>query len=410
MKKLRKRVFVTAGYNTISFGSGRKEFHPKKPMPKIEDYLKETAEGTLKQLPNPEFDEGVIGNFMAGRFIKQAHLAAFLPFMVPNLKGKPCIRVEGACASGGLSLATGIRSILTGLADSVFVTGFEIQNSMKAVYGADVLAAASYFNGERKDGHAFFFPEKFSARAGAYYKKYDAKLARQGMAKWYELAITNARKNPKAQEYHNSIENPYEAGMTAPNPKTFCEHINFFDCSKVSDGAASLIVTSELGLEKIGVKKEDAIEVVGFALVEGDITETPSDLSFLENTALATHSALARAGVGRSDIGILELHDCFSISGIIALEAAKFTTRGNGARFVLDGETSIEGSIPTNLSGGLCGYGHPVGATGVRQAVDILEQLTGRAPNQAKVNKDFGMMVNMGGNDKTLVSVIFKRN
>src|SRR5690606_30012903 len=110
MRTLRKKVFFAAGHSTVFFGSGRPEFRPGKPMPSFETYLRESALGTLDQIPNPEFDEGVIANFMAGRFLKQGNLPGFLPFVVPGLKGKPCMRVEGACGSGGLALAAAAKS------------------------------------------------------------------------------------------------------------------------------------------------------------------------------------------------------------------------------------------------------------------------------------------------------------
>ena len=107
MKKLRRKVYMTAGYNTISLGTGRKEFHPKKPRPGIEHYIKEAGQATLKLIGGAQnVDEGVIGNFMAARFNRQAHLNAYLPEAHKGLLHKPCTRVEGACGSGGLAVAT----------------------------------------------------------------------------------------------------------------------------------------------------------------------------------------------------------------------------------------------------------------------------------------------------------------
>lgn len=410
-RKLRKKVYFAAGFNTTYFGSGRPEFHPKKPMPTFETYLTGAAQGTLAQIPQPGFDEGVVANFMAGRFLKQGNLPGFLPMAVPDLKGKPCTRVEGACGSGGLALVAAIKSILSDMADTVFVAGFEVQNTLKAVYGADVLAAAGYFNGHRKDGHAFFFPGTFSERAGAYGERYGAEQARKGMAKWYELSILNARKNPKAQEHHNAAPNPFALGMTQPDGRKFVPHLNLFDCSKVTDGASSLVVASEEGLRRLGLRKGQCVELAGFHGSEGDITLKPADLTVLENTGNAAQVALEMAGVGKADIGALELHDCFSITGLLALESIGFAGAGKAASYVLDGHADPDGSHPTNLSGGLCGFGHPVGATGVRQMVDLLDQLTGKAPNPAAAlaGKDHGMMVSMGGNDKTVTSLIVRR-
>lgn len=409
MRKLRKKIYFGAGSNTVYMGTGRKEFNPRQPMPTFETYLREAAQGTLAQIPNPVFDEGVVANFMAGRFLKQGNLPGFLPMAVPHLRGKPCVRVEGACGSGGLALAAAVKSILADMADSVFVAGFEVQNTLKAVYVADVLAGAGYFNGERKRGHAYFFPGTFSERAGAYGERFGREAARRGMAKWYEQAILNARKNPKAQEFHNTTTDLLQLGMTPPDGRKFVSHLNLYDCSKVSDGASSLVVAGEAGLQMLGLDKKDMVELAGFGGSEGDITEKPADATVLENTGTAAHKALGMAGADRRDIGVLELHDCFSITGLLALESIGFAEPGQAGRFVLDGGTDAAGPLPTNLSGGLGGFGHPVGATGVRQMVDLLEQLTGRAPNPSKSGKDHGMMVSMGGNDKTVTAMVVKR-
>lgn len=408
MKKLRKKVYIGAGYTTTFFGSGRKEFDPSKPMPSFETYLAETADGTCAQLKKIDLDEGVIGSFMSARFLKQANLPGFLPFMVPSLQGKPCTGVEGACGTGGRAIATAIRSVLSDLSDSVFVAGFEIQNIMKAVYGADVLAGAGYYSKERKSGHAFFFPGVFSERAGAYYQQFGKDLTREAMAKWYEQSIMNARKNPKAQEYHNTAKDLKSLGLTPPDPQKFVPHLNLYDCSKVSDGASSLVVFSEEGLKRCGVEKKDAVEVVAIGEAEADITQPPSDLTALSTTQIAAKKALEQAGLSIDDIGVLELHDCFSISALLAIEALGFADKGKAAQFILDGHTAIDGRIPINPSGGLGGFGHPTGASGVRQMVDLLHQITGKAANPVKMKKPYGMMISMGGNDKTVTCLIVK--
>ena len=409
MKPLRKKVYAAAGYSTVFFGSGRKEFNPSKPMPGFESYLQDTASGTLQHLSNPQIDEGIIGSFMASKFLNQANLPGFLPFMVKELYGKSCTGVEGACGTGGKALAAGIKSVLSDFSETVFVAGFEVQNCVKAVYGADILAGAAYYNRERKSGEAFFFPGIFSTRAGAYYEKYGKELARQGMAKWYELAILNARKNPKAQEYHNSSPDLFKLGLTPPDATRFVPHLNLYDCSKVSDGAASLLILSKEGLKQNGIKLEDAVEIVAVGEAEDDITKDPADLTFLTTTQLAVKKALEYSGLSLDDIGILEVHDCFTITGLLSLEAIGFAVPGKAPEFVLEGHTTLKGKIPTNLSGGLGGFGHPTGATGVRQLVDLLHQLSGKAENQAVLAKPYGMMVSMGGNDKTVTCIIVKK-
>lgn len=405
MKHFRKKVYAAAGYNTTFMGSGRKEFDPGKPMRPFEEYLAETAAGTCRQLAQKAIDEGIIGSFMSARFIKQANLPGFLPFMVPELTGKPCTGIEGACGTGGRAVGMAIRSVLSDLSDTVFVVGFEMQNTMKAVYGADVLAGAAYYAKERKEGGAYFFPGIFAARAGAYFAKYGEKSTREAMAKWYEQSILNARKNPKAQEYHNTAKDLLALGMTPPDPQRFVPYLNLYDCSKVSDGASSLIIASEEGLKACGISKAEAVEIIGLGEAEADITQAPADPTRLANTAQAVSKALSQAALTRTDISILELHDCFSITALLALEAIGYAEQGKAARYILEGHAS-----QVNLSGGLSGFGHPTGASGVRQLVDLLHQSTGKAANQTNMKTPFGMMISMGGNDKTVTCLITSKD
>ncbi|MEW6684602.1 MAG: 3-ketoacyl-CoA thiolase [Candidatus Edwardsbacteria bacterium] len=414
MIKLRKPIYVTAGYNTVSFGSGRKEFSPKAERPGIEHYILEAGKGTIVQINSAEnIDEGVIGNFVAERFVRQGNLGGFFPMVDKAFLYKPCTRVEGACDSGGLALVVSIKTILADLADVVLCIGVEVQNTVKALYGADYLAAAGWYKGERKDGHAYFFPAKFSDRAGACFEKFGKERIREGMTHWYVQAIENARKNPKAQEYHNETKDLFAVGMTPPSPKAFCEHINAYDCSKVSDGASAIIFASEEGLKKIGVSKKDAVEVLAYAQCQDDLTVLPPDLTRLTTCERAAKLAYERAGITPKDLGVLEVHDCFTIAGLLAIEAIGLCKYAEGADFVKEGKTRLNGEIPTNTTGGLIGYGHPTGATGVRQAVDILHQLTGKAGDcQVKIDletRPYGMLSSMGGNDKTVVAMVFKR-
>ncbi len=413
MKKLRRKVYMTAGYNTISLGTGRKEFNPKKPRPGIEHYIKEAGQGVLNQIGGPEnVDESVIGNFMAGQFNRQGHLDGFIPMIDKKLSMKPATRVEGACASGGLSLVTGVRQVLAETAEVVLSLGFEVQNPVKAVYGADILAMAGWFQ-KRKEGHAHFFPGQFSDRAGAYYEKYGYERTRKGMARWYANAIENARLDPTAQEYHNTNPDPYATALKMkPNGAVFVDNLTVLDCSKVSDAASGIAICSEEGLKRIGVDKKDAVEVIGFGHAVRDITSDPTDLTELETIKFAAHQALENAGITIDQVGTIETHDCFSIAGILAVEALGLAAKGEGADYVAEGKTSRNGEIPFNTTGGLIGWGHPTGGTGVHQGVTIWQQLTGKA-GDAQLNIDekrpYGLTINMGGDDVTVVSIVFKR-
>jgi len=412
MMKLRRKVYMVAGYNTISMGTGRNEFNPKKTRPGLENYIKEAGQAVLEKIGGAQnVDDCVIGNFMSARFNKQANLEAFFPMIDEKLRYKPGISVEGACASGGLALIAGIKSVLAETAEVVLTIGVEVQNSVKAIYGADILAGAGWFQ-ERKAGHAYFFPGKFSDRAGAYFEKYGRDNARKAFARWYRNAIENARLCPTAQEYHNKIQDLEALAISEPTPAAFVDHLNVYDCSKVSDGASAIAIVSEEGLKRLGISKHDAVEVVGFAHVQDDLTRPPDDLTQLKTTAVAAKMALESAGISIRDLATVETHDCFTVAGIMAAEAIGFAEPGQGPAFVLDGQTSRTGSIPFNTTGGLIGWGHPTGATGVHQAVTIMEQLTGKAGNaQISIpqNRPYGLSVNMGGDDKTLVSVVYRK-
>ena len=412
MKKLRKKVYMVAGYNTISMGTGRKEFNPKADRAGLEEYIKEAGQGTLKQIGGAQnVDESVISNFMAERYNRQGNLAGFIPYIDEGLKFKPATRVEGACGSGGLALASAIKSVLAETADVVLAMGVEVQNTVKAVYGSDILAGAGWFK-ERKAGHTHFFPGKFSDRAGVYYSKYGKEKTRQAMAKWYQNDIENARLDPTAQEFHNSHPEPVQVASVEPNGKFFVDNLTVFDCSKVSDGAAAIAVVSEEGLQRLGIDKKDAVEILGLGQAEYDITSAPADLTSLETSKQAVHKALEMAGITKDDLSTVECHDCFSIAGIMATEAIGFANPGEGPDFVIAGNTSRTGKVPFNTTGGLIGWGHPVGATGVHQAVVIWQQLTGKAGN-AQINIDparpYALSVNMGGDDKTVISIVYKR-
>ena len=412
MKGLRKNVYLAAGYYTVSMGTGRREFHPKKPRPSLEDYVIEAGRGVVAQLPSAELiDECVISNFMASRFCRQANLAGLVPTIDPALELSPVTRVEGACGSGGMALYTAVKSVLAETADIALALGVEVQSTVKAVYGSDYLALAGHYATERKAGHAYFFPAKFSDRCKAYVERYGRPRTREAMAHWYAQSIENARRCPKAQEHHNETRDLVAAGMTAPNAASFVEELNYYDCSKVSDGGAAVLVCSEEGLAKAGIAREHAAQIVGLAQVEANLTEQPKDPAALATTAAAARRALAMAGLGVADIGVLELHDCFTITAALALEAAGFAPPGGGPSFILEGKTRLDGELPTNTTGGLIGYGHPVGATGIRQAIDLLAQVTGKAgASQAKLGggRSHGMLVNMGGNDKTLTSMVVR--
>jgi len=148
------------------------------------------------------------------------------------------------------------------------------------------------------------------------------------------------------------------------------------------------------------------------AQVERNVTNDPPDLTELTTIKKAAHQAMESAGITIDQLGTIETHDCFSIAGILAVEALGFAKPGEGADFVAAKHTARDGKIPMNTTGGLIGWGHPTGATGVHQAVTIWEQLTGKAGDaqiEIKPEKPYGMTINMGGDDVTVVAIVYKQ-
>lgn len=410
---MRRKIYMTAGYNTVSLGTGRKEFNPKKPRPGIEHYIKEAGQSTLKIIGGPNnVDEGVVGNFMSARYNKQGHLGAFMPMIDEGLRYKPSLSVEAACASGGMSLMTGMKSILAETADSVLSLGVEVQNSVKAVYGADILAGAGWYQ-KRKNGHAHFFPGQFSDRAGAYFEKFGKDQTRRAFARWYKNAIDNAKLCPTAQEYENTDPNPEATAFnTEPNPKMFTPHLTPFESSKVSDGASAIAILSEEGLKKTGIPKDQAVEIAGYGHAVEDVTKDPDDPTRLNTMKAAIDKAFQSAGITKDDLATVEIHDCFSIAAVLGVEALGLAPYGKGADYILEGHTAHDGKVPFNTTGGLIGWGHPTGATGVHMAVTLWEQLTGNA-GKAQItipsDRPYGMSINMGGDDKTVMAIVYKK-
>ena len=169
---------------------------------------------------------------------------------------------------------------------------------------------------------------------------------------------------------------------------------------------------TEDGLTRCGIDKKDTVEVISFAQGEDDITTQPEDYTRLLTTEKVVKLALDKAGITKEQIGTVESHDCFTIAGVMATEAIGFAEAGKGVEFVLNGNTAHDGEVPFNTTGGLIGWGHPVGATGVHQAITIWQQLSEKAGDaQIMLSEDrpYGMTINMGGDDKTVTCIIYKR-
>jgi acetyl-CoA acetyltransferase len=418
--RLARKVYVLGGANTSFIG----KFHPdfiwkghadfgKKDNPTLEDYVRDATLEALKDagLQPKDVQKGFVGNFAGELFSNQGHLGAVLASAHPDLKLKPFTRVEGACASGALALAAAIDSIGAGV-DVALVVGAEVQTTVNAKIGADYLARAAHYRTQRSID-PMTFPALFARRTKAYMQAFG--LESKDLAKVVANSYANAKKNPKAHMKAVTMTVEQAAEASDKNP-CFLENaelkpfLKVSDCSQVSDGGSALVLVSEAGLRKAGKTPKDAVEVLAYGHATGPI-EGPSDLTEMEVTRAAAREAFESAGLSPSDVNVVEVHDCFAIAQLLALEAMGFAAKGKAKQELIDtGAMTLEGKLPVNTGGGLVAFGHPVGATGVKQAVEISRQLLGRCGEyQVKSSPKVGLTQNMGGDDRTAVVALYRR-
>ncbi len=415
---LPRRVFVIGGHTTPFIGKKHPDFiwkrHPdfgKRTNPTLEDYITAAAQGALDATGTTadQVEKAWIGNFVGELFSSQGHLGAALVGAAPGLRYKPVMRVEGACASGGLAFACAVESIQAGT-DVTMVAGVEVQTTASARTGGDYLARASHYARERGLDD-FTFPALFARRTKVYRDAFG--VSEEDIGRVSVKAYANANKNPLAHMRSVTMDLETAAGEGPRNPcflanEELNPYMKMSDCSQVSDGGSAMIVVSEDGLKRLGKTEADAIEVIGLSHATGDLW-TDDDESRLHTTAAAAERLYGETGLAASDVGVAEVHDCFTITELLMYEALGFAGPGQAAALVREGRTDISGDIPVNTGGGLVGFGHPVGATGVKQVLEIFRQMKGQCgAYQMPTLPSVGLTANMGGNDKTVVLGMYR--
>lgn len=413
-----RRVFVIGGHHSGFIGKFHPDFvwkgHPdfgKRENPSLEDHLKTAIVGALEKtgVAAAAVQKGYVGNFTGELFAKQGHLGAMMSGAHPDLKHKPFMRVEGACASGGLALVSGIDAVSAG-SDVVLVSGVEVQTTVNAAEGADYLARAAHYESQRACD-PFTFPCLFARRAKSYREAYD--ISEEDLARVVVKAYANANKNPNAhmQAVKMTLENASQVSDKNPaflENNDFRDFMKVSDCSQVSDGASAIVLVSGPGLKKLGKRVEDAVEIVSYGHATAPLDETTDPL-VLSTSRRAVEEAFGDAGVTSSNVGVAEVHDCFSVTELLMYEALGLAEQGHGIELAKEGATTLEGRIPVNTGGGLLAFGHPVGATGVKQALEIYKQQKGLAGDyQIPGRPEFGVAANMGGDDRTAVVTVYR--
>ena len=413
-----RRTFVIGGQTTAFVGKKHPDFvwkghadFGKRENPTLDDYVRLAVDGALAAtgVPASEVDKGWIGNFVGELFSKQAHLGAAMVGANEGLAYKPMMRVEGACASGGLAFASAVESIQAGT-DVALVVGVEVQTTESARTGGDYLARAAHYSRQRGIDD-FTFPALFAARTKAYREKFG--VSEEDIGRVAVKAYANANRNPLAHMRAVTMDLPTASAPSDKNPTflsnaALAPYMKMSDCSQVSDGASGLLVVSEDGLAKLGKSMADAIEVVTVEHVTGNLW-VDGDPTRLETTHEAARRAYATTRITPAEVGVAEVHDCFTVTELLMMEALGFAEPGQASALVREGRTAIDGDIPINTGGGLVGFGHPVGATGVKQVLEIWRQMKGKCGDyQVPKVPAVGITANMGGDDKTVVFSMFR--
>jgi acetyl-CoA C-acetyltransferase len=352
----------------------------------LRDLFVEAALAAIDNAGVDRLDSMTVGCMSSGLFVGQEHLGSLMADYL-GIKNLPASRIESACASGGLAFRHAFIEVASGMSDIVLAGGVEKMTDISGDGATYALATAA--DQEYEVFHGATFPGLYALMAVAHMEKYGT--TRDMLA---AVAVKN---------HHNGSMNPYAQypfKVTADTVKSsvmVADPLRILDCSPITDGAAAVILTTREIAQKLG---KPFIKISGSGHATDAIAlHDRDDITTIEAARVASGKALKMSGKTIKDIDFAEVHDCFTIAEIMVTEAVGIFENGKGGEAVLNGETGLEGSFPINTSGGLKSKGHPVGATGVAQIVEVVKQLRGEAENgrQLKNKPRVGMAQNMGG-------------
>jgi len=311
----------------------------------------------------------------------------------------------------------GAQWIIGGFHDVVLVVGAEQQKTMSSLDGSDVLGAAADYHNEKPEYGDFMFPKLFGRIAQIYIDKYGASEEDLAQVAWKNYA--HAKLNPLAQMRDADLTLDCASQVSDKNP-TVAPPLKVSDCSQITDGAASVVLVSGKYLDKIGRDKTKTARLLGYGHTTDYLPLDKKDAPTFSTARKAAEKAFKMANLKPRDMQGAEVHDCFSITEIVAYEILGLAESGKGAELVKSGATALPQvrnqksgklafEIPVNTGGGLIGDGHPVGATGVRQVFDAYQQLTKQAGARQIENVKKFLTFNMGGSLTTSVAMVWGR-
>jgi acetyl-CoA C-acetyltransferase len=348
-------------------------------------------------------DSVYVGNMASGLFNHQVSVASAL---VDRLSLLPAAadRVENGPASGGSAIKNGFLAVASGFNDVVLVVGGEKMREVIGPKATDIVACMTHPQVE------YIYGVTLPAMAGMFARLYMEKygVTREHLSMVAIKNQTNGLLNPYA---HIQMKITMEGILSHPqshiNSPVVADPIHLYDCCPVSDGAAAVLLTTEEIANKLK-KPLVTIDGVGQATDTHTLQER-SDPTDLKAVTLASEQAFKMAGIKPKDIDVAELHDAFTILEIAESEHAGFFPKGEGAKALERGETQIGGKLPINPSGGLKARGHPVGATGVAQVVELVWQLRGEAGERQVKNAANGFSLNFGGFGNNVLAFVLRR-
>lgn len=369
-----------------------------------------------------DIDAIYIGNFTNDFFVHQSHWGPIISDLIGHVP-KPATRTEGACASSALAFREGVFAIASGFYDIVLVGGLEEMSKRPIEEITEGLALAG-FPYEAKIG--FTFPGLYAVRALAYFERYGA--TREDLMGVTVKSHNNGSLNPKAQ-FNLSIRSIINARIDRakkkgePVPEWGSEEeflrdpkanpvvawpLRLFDCCPISDGASCMLLVAEEIAKNF---TDNPLYIIGTGQGSGAGLHDSKDLTSLEGARFAAKEAYEMSGLKPEDIQFAEVHDCFSIAEIVAIEDLGFFRPGAGCKAAKEGLTRLDGPRPINTSGGLKCKGHPVGATGIAQLYEVWKQLRGEAGERQIPNPNLtiGAAHNVGGHGGTCSFTILER-
>jgi acetyl-CoA C-acetyltransferase len=362
----------------------------------LRDIFVEAAINAIDDANVDKIDSMYVGCMSGGLFVGQEHLGSMLADYLGQ-KHIAAARVESACASGGLAVKLGYLEVASGMSNIVLAGGVEKMTDVDGAGATAALATAADQEYEVYNGATF--PGLYAMIARAHMDKY--KTTREQLAKVAVKNHKNGANNPYAQFRMNiTVDDVINSVMVA-------DPLRILDCSPITDGAAALVMCDLETAKKISKKAPVKILGVGHS-TDSIALHSRKDLTTLNSTVKAAQQAYKMADVKPSDIDVAEVHDCFTIAEVVVSEDLGFFEKGEGGCAVADGRTEIGGEIPINPSGGLKSKGHPVGATGVAQVVEIVKQLRGEAEKRQVKDARIGLTQNMGGSGGSSIVHILK--